>query len=119
MDILTLDIILDGVYPCLMTEAPIEFDFSELQAVTVDRLKAKKVVPVPASIVKLAQQSFDAESVLELSLGSVERAAAFANHMKNAGDHTTPISSLTVVIDEDDKSVVRWRAGKRRGRTSA
>jgi len=119
VDALTLDLVIPTWYPGCMTHAPIEFDFSELQAVTVDRLRAKKVTPVPAPIIKLAQLSYDDEAVKELNLGSEERAAAFAAHMRNAGDHTKPVSSLTVVIDEDDKAVVRWRAGKRRGRASA
>jgi hypothetical protein len=104
-----------------------EFDFSGVQASAVQRLKPKKVVPVPPSIVKLAQQSYDGVAgdddtqlhVLEHKFDSEERAAKFAAHMRHAGDHTQPITSVTALIDPDgsgDKRIVRWRAGARRGR---
>lgn len=84
-------------------------DWGDLEAEFVTTLHATKVEPVPEAIVKLAQKSLDgAPSPLDPSVTvhamqrefpTVEMAAAFAKHMKNAGKHTTPVSSLTVVID--------------------
>src|SRR5215471_21402564 len=92
-----------------MTES---LDFSEVQATAVTRLKARKIVPVPKTVVALAQQAFDGVKLedgtilhtLEFSFGTVERAEAFAKHMKNAGDHTTPLSSVTVVFPVEDEN---------------
>jgi hypothetical protein len=104
-----------------------EFDFTSVQAKAVTRLKPRKIVPVPDTIVKLAQQSFDGVPgpeettlhVLEHRFESEERASKFAEHMRHAGDHTSPVTSVTALIDPDesgDKRIVRWRAGARRGR---
>ena len=111
-------------------EAPsVEYDWSGLTAQAVRSLRKPKVKPVPARIVQLAQASFDgvpdAENtdgpllhVLEHTFETAARAASFAKVMKQAGVHTTPPTSLRVVIDpENDGSdtLVRWRAGTRKG----
>jgi hypothetical protein len=120
-------------------------------------LKETKVEPVPDAIVKLAQRSLDGEPhpkddslimhAMNITFESPERAEAFAAHMRNAGPHTTPMSSITVVVDperqkvpqigadgqpvtKDGKTVmvpgepvnpskVAWRAGTRRGKAPA
>jgi hypothetical protein len=98
-------------------------DFSGVQGKSVERLRARKVHPVPAPIVKLAQASYDADEVHEHEFETPERAAKFAELMKHAGDHTTPLSSVTVAHDPDKEAgmsnprLVRWRAGNRRGRS--
>ncbi len=113
-----------------MTE---ELDFSEVSAVAVKRLKPRKIVPVPASIVALAQKALDGVPdgdggtlhTLEFSFKDEERAKLFADLMKHAGDHTSPISSVSVVFPVEDEhgkvqdpTLVRWRAGGRRGRVA-
>ena len=120
-----------------------EFDWGDLTGQATERLRAPKVPPVPAQIVKLAQDAYDGRTLMDPQgkpvtddegnpvithnlrhdfKGDEKRAEAFAKHMKNAGLHTTPLTSLSVVIDPDDdgnKSVVAWRATKRRGRQTA
>jgi hypothetical protein len=108
-----------------------DFDFSEVQATAVQRLKARKIVPVPASVVKKAQESYDGVPgpdgqtlhVLEFKLDTVERAEKFAYYLRNAGDHTQPVTSVTALVNPDSKpgeeTLVRWRAGARRGRTTS
>jgi hypothetical protein len=98
-------------------------DFSDVQATTVERLKARKIVPVPKSIVALAQASYDEGMVIkQYEFDTVERAIKFADLMKSAGDHTKPLTSVTAVINPDKEAgkdnprLVRYRAGARRGR---
>lgn len=98
-------------------------DFSGVQAKTVERLRSRKVVPVPAAIVKHAQASYDEGAVKEHEFETPERANKFAELMKHAGDHTSPLTSVAVVVNPDKEAgkdnprLVRWRAGNRRGRT--
>ena len=113
-------------------------DWSKITGKTVERLRASKITPVPEHIVKLAQRSFDSGENIEWDAASLVKdaeqaikvAAEFAKHMRNAGNHTTPQSSVSVVIgpeDLDDEgnrvkladTVVRWKAGKRRGKAAA
>jgi hypothetical protein len=134
-----------------------EWDGLEAQFVT--KLREDRVEPVPAPIVRLAQLSLDgtkhpddAELVLhamQREFETPERALAFAKHMKNAGPHTNPPSSVTVAVDPNRPKVqarnsetgellfkdngkpdmvpgdpvnprlVAWRAGARRGRATA
>lgn len=111
-----------------------EFDFGEIEGQAVERLRAAKVEPVPDSIVKLAQLSLDgvphpqdAEKRLHVRThqfkpGEEAKRDAFVKHMRNAGMHTNPVSSVTVVTDpdrNDNHLKVSWRAGKRRGRASS
>jgi hypothetical protein len=131
-------------------------EWDGLNAQFVTTLREQKVEPVPEPIIKLAQRSLDGiphptdEGVvlhaMQLEFETEARAAAFARHMRNAGLHTSPASSITVVIDperrkvpktEDGREVVNetgrpvmvpgpavnprlvaWRAGARRGRNS-
>jgi hypothetical protein len=133
-------------------------EWDDLNAQFVTTLREQRVEPVPDPIVKLAQKSYDGvpdpsnpENVLhsmQLAFEDEARAMAFERHMKNAGLHTTPPSSVTVVrdpergkvqkmnaegqpeVNENGKPVmvpgppvnpckVAWRAGARRGRNSA
>lgn len=133
-----------------------EWDSLEGQFIT--SLREKAVQPVPEPIIKLAQRSLDGNPAgtdedgnvilrhaMEHKFESVERATRFANHMRNAGPHTTPESSVTVLQDPHrtkvqatgdngqpkyndagkpvmvdgpavDPTVVRWRAGAKKGR---
>jgi len=113
------------------TKAP-AFDWSDLTGQAVQRLKAKKVVPVDPSIVRQAQRSYDGVTdpanpenllhVLSYKFPTAEMAAEFARQMKHAGDHTSPATSVSVVIDPantGDQTVVNWRAGSRRGRNAS
>lgn len=110
-------------------------EWAEIQGEAVTRLRAPKVTPVPASIVKLAQRSYDGievdgetRHVMRHTFESAERAEAFAKLMRKAGEHTVPLSSVSVAIDpdrtdDDDEPVspetVAWRAGNKRGRKAA
>jgi hypothetical protein len=108
-----------------------EFDWSEVNGQAAVRLRAPKIVPVPDAIVAQAQRSWDGVPgkngdgediklhVLRHRFKSDAKAEAFAKLMKHAGDHTTPLTSVSVVIDPDNdgtKTLVAWRAGNRRGR---
>lgn len=112
------------------TAAVVEYDWSGVSAQAVERLRAPKVPDVPAAVVKLAQASYDGVTnakdpegeklhVMRHRFGSDKEAEAFAKHMKNAGLHTTPLTSVSVVTDPDnsgDNRTVTWKAGARRGR---
>jgi hypothetical protein len=130
-------------------------DWGSLEAHYVTTLREVKTEPVPEAIVSLAQKSYDGFThpkdpalklhAMELKFETPERAARFAVHMRNAGAHTVPPSSVTVVVDPARKRVdkldeqgkpvtneagktvrvpgpavdpckVAWLAGKRRGR---
>lgn len=132
-------------------------EWGDLEGQFVTSLREKRVEPVPAQIVKLAQKSYDGVEVtqpdgstivrhaMEKEFETPERAARFAAHMRNAGPHTNPPSSVTVLVDPEQSrvpvlnedgsqkyadngkpvtqpgdpvnpSLVRWRAGKPRGR---
>jgi hypothetical protein len=110
-----------------------EYDWGEVNGTAVTRLRAPKIVPVPDAIVAQAQRSFDGVPskneageevklhVLRHNFKSDAKAEAFAKLMKHAGDHTTPLTSVSVVVDPDNdgtKTLVAWRAGNRRGRTT-
>ena len=45
-----------------------------------------------------------------------EQAALALDELKRAGAYTTPETTVTAFIDEDDKRAVSWRAGNKRGR---
>lgn len=109
-----------------MPEQAKEFDWSGINGEFTDRLKGEKVPDVPEPIVKLAQMSYDGDAegrhVMRREFKTEEMAAAFHKHVKNAGHHTTPQSSVRANIDPDEtgnKRLVAWRAGQRRGRKSA
>lgn len=110
-----------------MTDAP-SYDWSEITGRAVQRLKARKIVPVPEPIVRQAQRSYDGVTnpenpeellhVLEHDFRDKDRAAEFAKLMKHAGNHTMPQTTVSVVIDPENVgslTVVRWRAGEKRG----
>ena len=123
-----------------MADAP-GFDWGTVTGHAVELLKAPKIPDVPAEIIRQAQRSYDGVPLrdkegteikdsdgavvvthnLHHTFPSDEMAAAFAKHMKNAGLHTVPRASVTVVIDplsSGDKKTVGWKAGKRRGRAT-
>lgn len=104
------------------------YDWGEITGQAVRRLKARKIPPVPAPIVRQAQRSWDGvpdpenegEKLhsLHFEFPSEKVAADFAKHMRNAGHHTTPKTTVSVVIDpenEGNKKLVGWKAGTRRG----
>lgn len=108
------------------------YNWGEVTGRAVRRLKAPKIVPVPEAIVRQAQRSWDGVPdpeneggklhVLEHDFKDDAKAAEFAKLMKKAGDHTTPVTSVSAVIDPENdgsKSVVRWKAGARRGARSS
>lgn len=103
--------------------AAVEYDWSGITAETTTRLRAPKVVHVPEPIVALAQRSFDEKTALRYRFKSEKEAEAFAGHLKQAGKHTKPLTSVTVKIDPDrqkdgppvDPRVVAWKSGQRRG----
>lgn len=134
----------------------VENEWGGLEATFVTNLQETRVEPVPEPIVKLAQRALEGAPhpadpdktihSMEITFESAEKAAAFARHMRNAGLHTDPKSSITVVVDPESRKVpkldengqpvyteggkavmvpgppvnpakVAWRAGLRRGRS--
>lgn len=112
-------------------------DWSKITGKTVERLRASKVTPVPAHIVSLAQASYAQGANKEVDFAllikdadkALATAAEFGKHMRNAGNHTTPPTSVSVVIGPEDTdengariklpdTVVRYKAGKRRGKAA-
>jgi hypothetical protein len=110
-----------------MTDNP-NYDWTGLAGTAVERLRAPKVEPVPEPIVQLAQQSWDGVGegenklhVLRFEFGDAETAAEFARLARKAGEHTTPLTSVTAVIDpdgNDNLKAVTIKAGVRRGRAT-
>lgn len=101
--------------------AEVKYDWSKINGSTADRLRAPKIIPVPAHIVKLAQASYDDGEVKKYRFpdGTPEKVVEeFAEHLKNAGLHTEPNTSVQPVIDpenEGDLLRIHWKAGLRRG----
>ena len=132
-------------------------EWGDLEAQFVTQMRETKIEPVPDQIIAKAQQSFDGLDdpknpgnklhAMQIEFATVERAQSFAKHMRNAGPHTNPPSSVTVLVDPDRKRVpqigpdgqevkdengkvvkvpgpavnprlVAWKAGVRRGRKS-
>lgn len=101
-----------------------EFTWEGITATTAEKLRKPKVTPVPASIIELAQRSWDGvdgKHVLRHHFKEADRpkCEAFCRLMKKAGPHTSPATSVSVVRDPDetgDDLLVAWRAGTRRGR---
>lgn len=101
--------------------ADTEFDWGKITGTAIARLRAPKVPPVPEPLVKLAQKSWDEETVLKYHFDSEEKAAAFAKLMRKAGAHTTPVTTVSVSVDPEetgDPKIIAWKAGKKRGRTA-
>jgi hypothetical protein len=113
-----------------------DFDWGSLTVHAVERLRAPKTAPVPDAIVKLAQQSYEGIvnpkhpegerlHVLRHTFESEARASQFAKLMRKAGSFTSPITSVTVVVDPDDLKneeggrTIAWRTGTRRGKAAA
>lgn len=133
-------------------------EWGDLEAQFTTKLRDVRTEPVPEPIIKLAQKSLNGQPhpddperklhAMQLEFDTPEKAAAFAKHMRNAGLHTKPPSSVTVIIDPERGTVqdknedgspkvndkgkpvmvpgdpvnprkVAWRAGQRRGRAVA
>jgi hypothetical protein len=91
-----------------------DWDAIELPDVEILPDKTRQTVDVPAALVALAQASWDQRKRMQMSFrGNAVQAGEFARLMRFAGDHTTPITSMSVV---QDGIVVKYRAGERRGR---
>jgi hypothetical protein len=110
-------------------------EWGEVTGRYVERLRARKIAPIPPSIVAAAQASLDGKPdpkhegkllhVMTHEFSTVERAADFFRLVKKAGEHTSPPCSVSAVINPDpegkfgnpttDKDV-SWKAGARRGR---
>lgn len=123
-----------GSYHKVMTDTPEPYDFGAFEASVVERLVAQKIQPVPSAIVRHAQRSLDGVPhpkdpsktmhVLSHEFPTPELAAEFAKHMRHAGNHTNPLSTVSVAIDPDNPDrggtpvnpcKVAWRAGARKG----
>lgn len=106
------------------------FDWTGITAKATDRLRAPKIPDVPAPIVEQGQRAYDGVKdektgellhILSHRFGSDEQAAEFARLVRNAGHHTTPLSTITAVVDPmntGDNRLVHWQGGKRRGRNN-
>lgn len=100
-------------------------DWGKITGTTADRLRKPKVPAVPGPIVKLAQASLDTSEVKKFRFPDgteLKVVEEFATHLRNSGHHTNPLSSVSVAIDpedEGDKLLVHWKAGGRRGKSSA
>lgn len=100
-------------------------DWGAITGKTVERLRKPKIPDVPAAIVKLAQASYDEGTVKSYQFAkSVDEKVVekFASHLRNAGHHTSPLTSVSAVIDPEDdgnKHLVHWKAGGRRGKASS
>lgn len=126
-----------------------DFDFSKMTAEVTTRLREPRIPAVDAAIVRQAQRAVDGAEfsdgkpqktyALTYTFPSPEIAVLFAKGMRNAGHHTNPKCSLSVVINPDnaikrDKDgqpeldsagkeqgthkglcTVSWQAGARRG----
>ncbi len=96
------------------TNAKIDWDAFEMPEIKELPDKVRAVIEIPAALIRLAQASRDSSRRMEMSFrGNLEAATEFARLMRSAGDHTVPVSSMTVT---QDGIVVRYRAGDRRGR---
>lgn len=94
-----------------------ETEWGGLEAKFVTSLRETRVEPVPGPIVKLAQRALEGQPhpsdpektmhAMELEFETPEKAAAFAKHMRNAGLHTNPLSSVTVIIDPESERVAK------------
>lgn len=112
-----------------------EFDWGSVTGETTDLLKARKIAPVPAAIVALAEKSYkgtelvrngevikdeEGKAVITHNLRHIfpneAVAKAFAKHMRNAGDHMTPARSVTVAVDPDDDGKPRSEEAAARGK---
>lgn len=110
-----------------------EFDWAGISGSAVEKLrKPKTPPPPPASIVALAQRSWDGVPgpdgeklhVLRHQFKAEEgkKAEAFGKLLKAAGPYTDPPTSVSVVTDPDETGntlLYAWRAGVRRGRAAS
>lgn len=130
--------LVSGVIREIEVSVPTDSDFwGTITATAVKRMRAPKTPPKPHdNIVSLAQASWDGVidpqnpdgeklHVLEFNFGTdTQRAAKFAADLKKAGDHTSPPTTVRVLIDPERKDgeppvepgLVRWSAGAKRTR---
>lgn len=111
-----------------------EFNWEGITGKAVETLRAPAPKPKPPeAVLKLAQLSWDGvgngdekKHVLrhQFKDGEEEKRDRFIQLLKNAGQHTTPRTTVTVVTDPDRETpanelLVAWKAGVRRGRGAA
>lgn len=97
-------------------------EWGDFEGTVVTSLRERRIEPVPDSIVKQAQRSYegvaagtddDGKPILRHALQhefeTPERAARFAAHMRNAGPHVITAdghgASVTVTVDPERKRV--------------
>lgn len=97
----------------MSTPADTGFDFTTVTGSFTEKLRAPRTAPVPESVVKLAQLSYDGQPapteadpgrklhVLHYTFPSEAMRDAFVKHMKNAGPLTTPPTSVSIAVDPD------------------
>jgi hypothetical protein len=90
-----------------------EVDWDALEEIEDIELSTTRIIPVPTKIVVMAQRSYDEKAMRQATLPSEAVAIEFERLMKGAGDHTEPITSIYVKRTD---TVVKYRAGDRRGR---
>lgn len=101
--------------------------WDSVQPIFTDRLRAPKKPERPSDgAIAMAQKSYagtdkDGETVhiMRHRFHTVEEATQAADELRRAGAYTEPETTVNVVIDPDgvdDKRVLAWRAGDKRGR---
>lgn len=98
-----------------------QIDLGEVDFSSFVRTEQKVDEPVkrdvPANLVKLAQETWDERKWITLTFRgqTAEFVTAFAETMKQAGQHTTP--ETTVLVQHEENSIiVKFRATQKRGR---
>lgn len=109
------------------TQTPV-LDWDKVTPVFKQALKPPKLPPRPPDgAIRMAQKSYDGftaddgetvQHVMSHRFGTEALAEQAAAELRNAGAYTTPVTTVTVHVDEADKRVVSWRAGEKRGRKS-
>jgi hypothetical protein len=123
--------ILEEISMSVPTQPGVMDEWGTITAHAVERLRAPKTPPAPPQVfISLAQESYlgrvnpeDPEGerlhVLRYDFATEERAGKAAKHLRDAGLHTMPKTSVTVIVDPDRNgsgSVLSWKAGTRKGR---
>jgi hypothetical protein len=103
-------------------------DWAAVTPVFGARLREPKKPERPSDgAIAMAQKSYDGFipegetetlHVMRHRFPSIEAADLAADELKRAGSYTTPVTTVTVTVDDNDKRSIRWRAGEKRGRKS-
>lgn len=91
------------------------YNWDDILDRTEDVKPAVTNLDVPKAIVAAAQDSFDRKVMKSYHAPNKAQADAFIAFMKAAGNFTTPLTSAYVKADEKDPTLVKYRAGNRRG----